>query len=81
MRTVSFILVGLALLALFWLGGRFIHRPLRRTLPIFWLIWALIAAWNLTTGLSHGYSFIEELPIFLVIFCVPALAGWWLARR
>ena len=45
--------------------------------------WFLVAAINMYFGVAKaGYSFREELPIFLVIWLVPAVAavlGWrWL---
>jgi len=36
-------------------------------------IWFVAAAWNMWIGVSQaGYSFQEELPIFLLIFLLPA---------
>jgi hypothetical protein len=36
-------------------------------------IWFVAAAVNMWVGVAHaGYSFIEELPIFLAIFLLPA---------
>ena len=37
--------------------------------------------WNLRTGMSHGYSLQEELPIQLLIFAVPVAVGWLLAWK
>jgi hypothetical protein len=51
---------------------------------VFVVIWFVAAAVNLWVGVSKaGYSFSEELPIFLVIFLLPtmvaAVARWkWL---
>jgi hypothetical protein len=39
----------------------------------FIILWFVAAAVNMWIGVSRaGYSFMEELPIFLVIFLVPA---------
>jgi hypothetical protein len=50
----------------------------RETLYPIWLVVALINMW---LGVSRaGYSVVEELPIFLVIFAIPAAAAafiWW----
>jgi hypothetical protein len=43
-------------------------------------LWFVAAAVNLSIGVRHGYTVIEELPIGLVVFGVPALlaiAIWW----
>lgn len=39
-------------------------------------VWLLIAATNFWVGVSRaGYSAAEELPVFLLIFAVPAAAA------
>ena len=48
---------------------------------VFVVLWFAAAAINMWLGISRaGYSFAEELPIFLLIFLLPALAavlvGW-----
>lgn len=81
MRTLILIVLGLLLAAAAmhfapvarrgaWVGG-------------FAVAWLGVVAWNLRTGLSHGYSLSEELPIQLLIYALPvALAvGWWLRTR
>ena len=47
----------------------------------FVVLWFIAAAVNMYVGVARaGYSFMEELPIFLVIFLVPAavavIAKW-----
>jgi hypothetical protein len=37
--------------------------------------------WNLRTGMSHGYSLQEELPIQSVIFVIPVIGAWLLAWK
>ncbi|WMD21617.1 hypothetical protein RAS12_04360 [Achromobacter seleniivolatilans] len=82
MRTVIFIVVGLILAAVLL---RLVPNP-HRTLAAcaFTVVWLGVAALNLRTGLSHGYTFAQELPIHLILFGVPALAAWavwWWLRR
>lgn len=49
---------------------------------VFALLWAVAAAVNLWVGVAHaGYSVAEEAPIFLVIFGVPTVVAWLVARR
>jgi hypothetical protein len=39
---------------------------------VFAVLWFVLAAANMWVGVSHaGYSFREELPIFLLIFLLP----------
>ena len=43
---------------------------------VFVAIWFVAAALNMWIGISHaGYSFQEELPIFLLIFLLPAVVA------
>ncbi|MCF1439396.1 MAG: hypothetical protein JAY67_17485 [Candidatus Thiodiazotropha taylori] len=43
----------------------------------FAIIWFFIAGWNMWVGVTQaGYTVMEELPIFLLIYIVPvAIAG------
>ena len=79
MRTVVLIVVGSAL-AWFamWLGA-----PARRMLAawLFAVAWLAVVSWNLRTGLSHGYSLREELPIQALIYLLPVALALWLALR
>lgn len=80
MRTLIFIVVGLALAGLLVGAARPAWRV--RMLVGFAVAWALVVVWNLQTGMSHGYSLREELPIQLLIFVVPvAFARWWARAR
>ncbi len=83
MRTLIIIVAGLASLGVFALvgwksgGGPSVVNAARIFIPI----WLVAAAVNMWIGVSKaGYSVAEELPVFLVIFLVPAaVAGflWW----
>ncbi len=82
MRTLIFIVAGLLLAGIaMWLA-----RPGRRhaVATVFSVGWLAAVLWNLRTGMSHGYSLQEELPIQALIYLVPVAAAWgcaWKARR
>jgi hypothetical protein len=84
MRTAVIIVGGLVLLGLFALGGwRFGggSRGLAAASIGFIAIWLVIALANMWVGVTRaGYSVAEELPVFAVIFLVPAAVAaivWW----
>lgn len=74
MRTLIIIAIGLALVSLtLWL------TPAAKRLWVgiaFSLAWLLVVLLNLRTGLSHGYTLAEELPIHLILFTLPVAAYW-----
>ena len=78
MRTLYFLAAGLILAAIVtWAIKPANHR---KASILFVIAWAGVTAWNWATGMSHGYSFMEELPIQMVIFAVPVLGLWLLSR-
>jgi hypothetical protein len=83
MRTILIILGGLVLLGLFLLGGRWSGGAgtMVTAAKVFIPIWLAAALYNMWVGVSQaGYSVAEELPIFLLIFAVPAIGAafvWW----
>jgi apolipoprotein N-acyltransferase len=86
MRTIVIILIGLVLLAAWLLVARSVSkgRPetVRTALLAFIAVWFVAAAINLWIGVSQaGYSFLEELPIFLVIFGIPAVLAVFAGRK
>ena len=86
MHTVYVIAAGLLLLGLFALSARGLSDPTgmrrRRLLLGFIPAWFACAAYNMWVGVSQaGYSIGDELPIFLVVFAVPAMLALWLWRR
>ena len=82
MHTVLVILSGLVLMAVVYGVALWRGTSLRRAFPLFAILWAATAAINLWVGVAHaGYSLAEELPIFAVVFGVPCLVAWLLARR
>jgi hypothetical protein len=79
MRTLIFIVVGLLLVGIaMWLA-----RPGKRraVAAVFSVGWLAAVLWNLRTGMSHGYSLQEELPIQAVIYLVPVVVAWWYAWK
>ena len=80
MRTALIIGGGLLLLGVFvlaarWLGGPG-NVPIANAAKIFILIWLVVALLNMWIGVAQaGYAFQEELPIFLLIFLLPAAAA------
>jgi hypothetical protein len=84
MRTVFIILAGLIIGTLLLFGGRLLGRgpeTLALGAKIFIPLWFIAAAVNLWIGVAKaGYGFMEELPIFLAIFGIPAACAaflWW----
>ena len=84
MRTVVIILGGLAIFAVFALAGSRLGSGSQHVVTaaqIFIPVWLLAALLNMWIGVSRaGYSVAEELPVFLVIFIVPAAVAaftWW----
>lgn len=77
MRTGLFLLAGFLLLAAALLLGRLFsaNYPAATTLAtaLFVAAWFVIAGANMWVGVARaGYSVAEELPIFALIFGVPA---------
>jgi hypothetical protein len=85
MRTAIIIVAGFILLAIFVFAGRLFGRPEAQVMAtgakVFIALWLVAALVNLWIGVSRaGYSVAEELPIFLVIFALPAAGAayvWW----
>jgi uncharacterized membrane protein YwaF len=77
MRTVLFLAAGLLLLAGVVLLGKLFSSNYpgapRLAAIAFVVLWLAIAAANMWVGVAKaGYSVAEELPIFLLIFALPA---------
>ncbi len=77
MRTVLFLAVGFLLLAAFLILGRLFSANYPSAeyaaTVAFVVFWLLISAFNLWVGVSKAsYTVADELPIFLLIFAVPA---------
>jgi hypothetical protein len=77
MRTALIILGGFILWGVFIAAAWMLQRlgPTSASLATggFIAVWFLIAAINMWVGVTRaGYTFREELPIFLLIFALPA---------
>jgi hypothetical protein len=75
MRTLITIGIGFVLLAVCLGAGWFAGGApkLKVAAVVFVGLWLVVAAANMYMGVARaGYSFMEELPIFLLIFAVPA---------
>lgn len=80
MRTALFLVAGLLLLAAFLLLGRLFsaNYPGATMLATsaYIALWLATASANMWVGVAKaGYSVTEELPIFLLIFGLPAAAA------
>jgi hypothetical protein len=79
MHTLKVIAAGICLLVLFLLVGRLLggsNAAIGRATYYFIAAWLVAAVINLAIGVvSAGYSVVQELPIFLIVFGVPALVA------
>jgi hypothetical protein len=80
MRTMIIILGGFVLLAACVFAARRLGGggpgPIGSAVAVFIAAWFAVAATNMWLGVARaGYSFREELPIFLLIFLLPAAAA------
>ena len=77
MRTSLFLIAGLLLLAAFLLLGRLFSTNYAAATLVatvaYVALWCIVAGANMWIGVAKaGYSAAEELPIFLLIFGLPA---------
>lgn len=79
MRTLVLLVIGLLLAALVaWVPA---GRRRRIAAGGFGVLWLAVVGWNLATGLSHGYTLGEELPIQVLILLPPIVLAAWLGGR
>jgi hypothetical protein len=84
MRTAIILAIGLLALAvcsgLGWMTGG--AARLKAAAVLFIVLWFVATAANMYVGVARaGYSFMEELPIFLLLFGVPAAIALILRSR
>ena len=77
MRTGLFLLAGVSLQIAAFVLARLFSAQFSRTaslaLAVYLVGWFAVSAFNMWVGVAKaGYSFAEELPVFLLIFGVPA---------
>ena len=78
MRTALIILAGFVVWGLCLGVGKVIgaREAIGAATAIFCVVWFVVAGVNMWMGVTKaGYSVREELPIFLVIFLVPAIVA------
>jgi hypothetical protein len=80
MRTAIIIVGGFLLWAACVVAAKLVPGSTGASLTtatiVFVVIWFIAAAVNLWAGVSKaGYTFAEELPIFLLIFLLPAVVA------
>jgi hypothetical protein len=78
MHTVKVLSVGFALLAVCLVAGRLaaLSRGTATASLIFIPLWFVGAGINMYIGVRKaGYSFGDELPVFLLVFLVPTLVA------
>ena len=81
MHTIMVMGGGFALLVLSLLIGRFAGGMGKAAL-VFIPLWLIGAAINMWIGVNRaGYSYADEIPIFLAVFAVPAAVALWLWWR
>jgi hypothetical protein len=85
-RTLLFLVAGILLLAAGLLLGKLFssHYPdaMRLATIAYVALWLIVAGANMWVGVARaGYSVTEELPIFLLIFAVPAVVAVLLKWR
>lgn len=86
MRTALIILGGLAIWAVSLLLARSFGKrggtAVADTTLAFITTWFLAAATNMWIGMTRaGYSFQDEMPVFVLIFAIPALTAWVVRKR
>jgi hypothetical protein len=80
MRTALIILGGFVLWGIFVTAAKMsgsAPRAIGTATIAFVVVWFLVAAVNMYFGVARaGYAFREELPIFLIIFLLPAIVAF-----
>ncbi|KQP22803.1 hypothetical protein [Pseudorhodoferax sp. Leaf267] len=77
MRTAMFLTAGFLLLAAFFILGRLFAENFPNAMGWvtggFVVLWCVATFFNMWVGVTHaGYSWGEELPIFLMLFGIPS---------
>jgi len=80
MRTGLFILTGFLLMAASFILAKLFSNYFQSSGLVattsFLVLWLLLTGFNMWIGVTRaGYSTFEELPIFLLLFGVPAVAA------
>lgn len=86
MRTIIIAASGFILLFAFVFVGRAMSDNNRASMGkaalVFLPLWLFAGSYNLWVGVSHaGYSVVEEAPLFVIIFGLPAALAVYLWRK
>lgn len=86
MRTAQFLASGFLLLAAFFMMARLFSANFPSATgmatTMFIVLWLLVTGFNMWVGVTRaGYSANEELPVFLLLFVVPAAVAILLGRK
>lgn len=74
MRSLVFVIAGIVLWALAVAVGKWWQVARQHMLVSFCGIWFAVALINMWLGVSFaGYSLMQELPFFLIIFFIPVV--------
>jgi hypothetical protein len=86
MHTIIVLAIGFRLLGQFALVGYSLDgsHAIAKVALLFLPLWLVGAGINMYMGVEQaGYSIAEEVPMFLLVFAVPAVAAlivWWVLR-
>ncbi|WP_249976827.1 hypothetical protein [Vreelandella olivaria] len=74
MHTLMMLTAGLTLFAILAFAARLIPAFRPHYFAAFVALWLLASGINMWVGVVHaGYSFMFELPFFLIVFLVPVI--------
>ena len=81
--TTQTLLIGVALLAIFVGFGRLISGAMgiTKAVKLLFPLWLAYCAWHMSVGISHGYSWMSELPFLALNFFVPALVAFFVMKK
>jgi len=80
----TFIAIGIGLILLIVvavLAARRDQEARQKAFTAFGVVWFVLCVLDAIVGVLNGYSIGEELLIHMVIFLVPAMAAFLVARR
>ncbi len=85
MRTLLIIVGGIILWAVIAGLAKLIHDQSStswKPVGIFAAVWLLVTSWNVWVGITQaGYTFLEELPIFLLTYLLPIGVAVFIKRN
>ncbi|TGN41832.1 hypothetical protein [Marinobacter confluentis] len=85
MRTLVIIVGGILLWAVITGVTKLLNNQAGRSWTptgIFAAVWLVITSWNIWVGVTQaGYTFMQELPIFLVTYLLPIAVAVFIKRK